>query len=626
MCGIAGIYHFNKESSVDVNELGILAETIKHRGPNNQGLFPFQNVGLAYRRLSIIDTHEQPQPILTNERQNLRIVFNGEIYNFRQLRDELMQKGHRFYTGTDTETILHLYEEEGVGCAARLNGIFAFAILDQNDGSLFIARDQLGVKPLYYLLQDDNLVFASELKAILALPWVKREVNRTAVDLYFKYRFVPDPITMFANIYKLKPGHWMKIDHEGINTQQYWSLSDEYRYHDSKTSSFMHNEGNVLNLVRSTFEESIKRQLISDVPLGAFLSGGIDSSIVVGTMAGMINSPVKTFSVGFGEQDYSEVEFARKVSEKFHTDHRELILTPDHVKSLPDIVYHLDEPLADPASVPTYFLSKMAKERVTVVLTGEGGDELFAGYKEDFGYDLGNVLFFLPESVRQILAEVWGGLAFGKGKTRIYRTLLGPKSRAEHVLRDLFRFESPPIVPYSSEYVDDMNREFSFTHYWRKAAGLNALNKLLYLETKIWLPGDPLMKVDKMSMAHGLEARVPLLDLEMVTLAAHIPAALKNKGGMTKYLLRQAFADILPEEITARPKTAFEIPVKEWLKNELAPMVGDYLSEDRLTKSAILDPKKVRQIIDLHQKGELDYKYEIWAMLNFQIWWEKWFS
>lgn len=626
MCGIAGIYHFNQDREVRSEELKLMADAIQHRGPDNSGVFVYQNIGLAYRRLSIIDTTEQKQPILTNEDQTLRIVFNGEIYNFREIKEELIKKGHRFYTKTDTEMILHLYEEEGEYCVKRLNGIFAFAILDTKDNSLFLARDQMGIKPLYYTQQNNKLAFASEIKAILSLPWVNRKVNTEALGLYFKYRFVPDPLSIFEGIYKLLPGHWMRVTTSGVEIQQYWSLRQKFRIHNSEFR--IQNEREAVEFIRNTLQGAVKRQLVSDVPLGAFLSGGIDSSIVVGLMSQMMKEPVKTFSIGFSEKEYDETNYARQISQRFHTNHHENILKPEHVQQLPEIIWHLDEPLADPAAVPTCFLSQMARKDVTVVLTGEGGDELFAGYKEDFNYRLGNWLNFLPKQVRFALAELVGDFPDFTGKTRLYRSLLPDQERAEHVLIDLFRFDDPPVFSKNPGVGGTVEtyKQYLFDDYWQKTRDLDWLNKMLYLETKIWLPGDPLMKVDKMTMAHGLEARVPILDLEIVELAAQIPAYLKNKNRVEKYLLRKAFADLLPEEIFNRPKTAFELPVGEWLKNELKPMTDEYLSVDRLKNSEFLDAKRTQEVVNLHMQGKKDYKYELWALLVYQMWEEKWFS
>jgi len=636
MCGIAGIYHFNPDDAVKETDLWRMGDAIAHRGPDNKNVFMHHNSGLAYRRLSIIDTTEQEQPILTNEDRSVCIAFNGEIYNFPALKKELVEKGHRFYTGTDTETVVHLYEEEGPDCVKRLNGIFAFAILDMRDGSVFIARDQMGIKPLYYTHNTGRFLFASEIKSILTRSDVPRQVNPRSLSHYFRYRFVPDPETMFAGIYKLPPGHWIRVEENGIKIQQYWSLKEKFEIRPAcagRNSKFeIGEEGTVVKVIRDTLEKSVKSQLLSDVPLGAFLSGGIDSSIVVGLMAGMMNEPVKTFSVGFGENEYDEMDYARQISQRYGTDHHELVLTPDHVKQLPEIVWHLDEPLADPAAVPVYFLSQLARQDVTVVLTGEGGDELFAGYKEDFPYRLGQALNRMPDAFRQQLAWTVAKLPNFSGKTRLYRSLLPDRDRAEHILTDLFRFENFSITPPSANLggllraSGEENNDYDFNYHWDQADGLDWLTKMIYLETQIWLPGDPLMKVDKMTMAQGLEARVPILDMEVVDLAAQIPSSLKNKNGVEKYLLRQAFSDLLPADIFARKKKAFEIPVREWLQKELKPLVDEHLSEQKLSRSGFLDAKQTRRVVRQHMDGKHDYRYEVWALLCFQIWHERVFG
>ena len=522
MCGIAGIYQFNEHDPVDYKELESMATTLKHRGPNNQGIFSAGNGGLAYRRLSIIDPTEQEQPLLTNEDETLRIAYNGEVYNFHGIKQELISKGHTFYTGTDTETILHLYEEEGPACVKRLNGIFAFAILDMRDNSLFIARDHLGIKPLYYVKTSQRLAFASEIKALLDLPDVHRAVDPAALSLYFRYRFVPDPVTMFEDIYKLPPGHWMLIKGDSVTIERYYNVRS--RFHSADSRYHPKSDAEAIELTRTVVTDAVKRQLLSDVPLGAFLSGGVDSSIVVGTMAELMSEPVKTFSIGFAEGEYDEMFYARQISERYKTDHDEIVLSPEHVKQLPDIVWHLDEPLADPAAVPTFFLSQLAQKKVTVVLTGEGGDELYAGYKEDYPYFLGSLLAAVPKQARLAVAQLLAISPLTTGKTRAYRSLLPHAQRAEHVLTDLFRFDDAPILPIRFSPENTPLQSYSFDRFWEQAEGLDWLDKMLYLETSIWLPGDPLMKVDKMSMAHSLEARVPLLDMEVVELALQIPS------------------------------------------------------------------------------------------------------
>ncbi|MBU1110725.1 asparagine synthase (glutamine-hydrolyzing) [Patescibacteria group bacterium] len=651
MCGICGLYNLNKNWPASREEIERMKTAIKHRGPDDEGIFCHQNAGLGYQRLSIIDTTSRPQPILTNEDQSLRISFNGEIYNFPELRKELLGKGHCFYTDTDTETILHLYEEEGENCVKRLNGIFALAIYDLAKGLLFLARDPMGVKPLYYtgypaslcephyasasasigdsgtkglppvaLAKGGRFAFASEIKALLTLPWVKKEVNLDAVPLYFRYRFTPDPLTMFKNIYKLSPGCWMKVTESGIEVR-------EYDDPNSKLQFKIQNEEQVVRSVRQTMQSAVQRQLLSDVPLGAFLSGGVDSSIIVGLMSQIMSEPVKTFSIGFSESEYDEMQYARQISRRYGTDHHEVVLSPRHVKALPEIVRLLDEPLADAAAVPFYFLSQLARKEVTVVLTGEGGDELFAGYKENFPYSLANLFKILPASARRGTASLIARMPNMTGKTRLYRSVLPDKDRAEHILTDLFRYEKPPLE-IGLNPIRGFNPKKGlnpFNDFWRRTASMDWLSKMLYLETAIWLPGDPLMKVDKMTMAHALEARVPFLDLEVVELAGQIPSHLKNKNGIEKYLLREAFKDLLPMDILARKKFAFEIPIREWLQNELKPIVREYLSEEKLEMSGLLDAPGAHRLVKQHLEGRKDYKFELWALLCFQLWYDQWF-
>ncbi len=622
MCGIAGLYYFNRDETVGEPTVKGMTDAIAHRGPDNQGVFLHRQTGLGYRRLSIIDTTEQSQPILTNESQSLRISFNGEIYNYQSIKEKLLERGHQFYTGTDTETIVHLYEDFQGDCVKELNGIFAFILADLEKNSLFIARDHIGIKPMYYVHTPKGFACASEIKSLLTLPWVTKKINYDALQFYLRYRFVPDPLTMFEGIYKLPPGHTMTVSESGVEIREYWDLSTEIREHRRDLNGTT--EGQCISVVHNTVSEAVKRQLIADVPVGAFLSGGIDSSIVVGLMSQFMSQPVKTFSIGFTERDFDETNYARMISKRFGTDHEEILLTPNHVKQLPAILWHLDEPLADPAAVPTFFLSEETRKKVTVVLTGEGGDELFAGYKEDFPYRVGALLHSFPSELREMVAKYLTKLPISKGKTRLYRSILSDAQRAEHILTDVFRFEEPPVN--RDLIVDSDKKTYSFDEHWQKTQGMDWLEKMMYLETRIWLPGDPLMKVDKMSMAHGLEARVPLLDMEVVRVATQIPSSLKNNQGIEKYLLRKAFEDLLPNEIYTRKKTAFELPVGRWLQDPLSGYLEEYLSQKKLARAGCWDIPVVREMLKMHHAGKKDYRYELWAILTFQIWYDKWFA
>lgn len=625
MCGITGIYNFNKEKAADEDLLRRMTDVISHRGPDNQGIFIGQNCGLGLRRLSIIDTIEQEQPILTNEDQTLRIAYNGEIYNFPELKKELLQKGHKFYTATDSEVILHLYEEEGKNLVKRLNGMFAIAIYNAPEAHLFLARDHLGIKPLYYCEHDGSFYFASEIKAILENPQIPREVDLDSFDLYMNYRFVPAPRTMFKGIKKLLPGHRMIVSKKGIEIDEYWNIQKGIASTDflpQIDTDKLGIEKYAAKTVRELLTESVKMQLIADVPLGAFLSGGVDSSIVVGTMSQLMRAPVKTFSIGFSESYYDEMFFARQIAKRFRTDHHEIILKPEQVKLLPKIIWHMDEPLADPAAVPMYLLAQDASKKVKVVLTGEGGDELFAGYKENFPYHLSSLFSFLPNNVRFAFANVIAKLPNVAGKTRLYRSLLPEKERAQHILYDIFRFLGKRKL-YSSNFLNSLsllNPLNPLDNHWKKRTGWNWLTKMQYLETKIWLPDDPLLKADKMLMANSMEGRVPILDYRLVEVAFSIPWQLRAKNGVEKYILRKAFSDILPQDIFARKKRAFEIPIKKWLREELKPLVNETLSKKEIEVANFFKWIEVEKILNAYYSGKRDFAYEIWALLCFQIW------
>lgn len=603
MCGICGIYNFNKKP-VKKPLLSRMASEIKHRGPDNEGFFFDQNVGLGYRRLTIIDTTEQPQPILHNEDQTIWISFNGEIYNFHELRDDLVKKGHKFYTATDTEAIVHLYEEYGLKFVRKLNGMFAFAIWDAKKQKLILARDQVGIKPLYYAQTSDFFIFCSEIKGILASGLLNTSVDQDALSQYFNFRYVPSPLTMFEGILKIPPGNLVEIQGGEVKSHSFWDFS--FNPSNDPEEIFTRH-------VRTLLDDSIKRQMIADVPLGAFLSGGIDSSIVIARMSEFSNSPVKTFSVGFSEEKYSELSYAKEISELYQTDHHEIIVKPSDTKLLPKIVWHLDEPLADPASLPTYLLSQEAAKKVKVVLTGEGSDELFGGYRRDLASPIAPMFAFLPAFSRRGFSKALAKLPDMRGKSLLVRSPLALDERAHDVLRNIFKRHPYPLKE-SSETSLDLVRNLL-----EKTAGWDYISKMLYLETKIWLEGDPLMKVDKMTMANSLESRVPFLDPRLIEYAATIPSKYKFKSGTTKYILRQAMRDVLPDAIFTRKKQAFEIPIRPWLQGPLRKPLREILSPS-IKKIGYLDSTAVETLLSQHLSGTRDHSAELWALLNFVLW------
>ena len=625
MCGVVGIYNLNGKE-IENELLGKMTSAIAHRGPQNQGFFVGGSGGLGYRRLTIIDTVEQEQPILHNEENTLLISFNGEIYNYQLLRDEMMAKGHRFYTKTDTETILHLFEEEGIAAVKRLNGIFAFVIWDKKNDCLWLARDHLGVKPLYYTIVGGVFLAASEIKAILQADFVKREVDPQALNYYLSLRYVPAPLTMFKGIYKLLPGHWMKVGQGGIEIEQYWDVNfKRSRVNDQK------NEEDLVKEIKERLNQSVQMQLISDVPLGAFLSGGIDSTILVGLMSKLASEPVKTFSIAFPQYpQYDESEYAKIASQKFGTDHQQIDFSSEDIKLLPRVIYHLDEPLADPAAIPTFVLSQFASEKVRVVLTGEGSDELFRGYERDmpasskFNPPAGGqssklqlkAQSLLLDNLRRLLAELLGYSPNFKGRRRLENFINPDTALVDQVLVAL-RNDGLLAERWQGQAGESLA---SFLYpYLSNSSNWDQLSRALYLETKVWLD-EPLMKVDKMTMANSLEARVPFLNYELVELLASIPSEIKLGNGVSKYLLRKAMADVLPPEIQQREKQGFELPLEQWFRNELKPLVDQELSYEAIERTGYLDHHRIAEMLKRHQRGEENYKYEIFSLLCFQLW------
>ncbi len=607
MCGITGIYGLE-----DKNIIRKMTDIISHRGPDDRGYYNNENVSLGHRRLSIIDLSEKGKQPMTNEDGDIVIVYNGEIYNYKELREKL--KNHKFKSNTDTEVIIHLYEEYGEDCLGYLRGMFAFAIYDKKKNRIFLARDRLGIKPLYYTKVGDTLVFASEIKSILQFG-VEREVDRVSLSNYLALRFVNGPRTMFKNIRKLQPGHYIIYENGKGFIKKYWSL--EYKS-DNKSEDYYIN--NLLNLM----DESVKLRLMSDVPLGAYISGGIDSGTVAYFMSKHIKN-LKTFSVGFDNKE-DELKYAKIISDKFKTDHHEIIVKPDTSKLLPEIVWHFDEPLADPTAIPTYLLSKKAKENVTVVLTGEGGDETLAGYEQYKIIKLGKALKYFPfKGLLPGIAKRFSGGTLNKFFK--YAESLGEKGidRFEYFLNNLddntesymslvgiFDAKEREEILRKNE---EINIDFS-PLYPKK----DWLSGLLEFETKIALPDNLLMKVDKMTMAHAVEARVPFLDHKFVEFSAKIPSNLKLKGFNEKYILRKAMQNKLPREIVNRKKQRFFVPIDNWISKDMKEMTLNLLSEGAIQKEGLLNYSYINNVFNNYKKSKLYYARQLWNLLNFELW------
>jgi asparagine synthase (glutamine-hydrolysing) len=610
MCGIAGIMDL-AGGPVSSGQVRAMCSTLVHRGPDGEGTYLGTGVGLGMRRLSIIDLDTGDQPV-HNEDGTIWVVFNGEIYNFEELRRELEGRGHVFYTRTDTEVIVHLYEERGAGCVDALRGMFAFAVWDQRARRLLLARDRLGIKPLYYARVGDRLVFASELKALLALPDVPRDIDWTAFGHYLAFLTTPGDRSILRSIRKLPPGHVLVATAGGQERiERYWS-AEFVPDHD-------HDEAWFVERLRGLLEESVRLHLVSDVPVGAFLSGGIDSSSVVASMAGLSSEPVRTFSIGFAEAGFNELAHARRVASAFGTDHREMVLEPDALPDLEDLVWHLDEPFGDSSAIPTYMLSKLAAEHVTVALSGDGGDELFAGYERYQVEGRERFWGFLPEPARRALAFVAAGLPRGmRGRNYLrHATLPGVE-----------RYLDAGTVIGSDEQCRILTPEIQAAlaqqDPWAEArarlqAGDHWLSALQALDIGSYLPLDILTKVDRMSMAHSLEARVPLLDHKLVEFAASIPPELQLRGRTTKYLLKQAMKGILPESILNRGKQGFAVPLGLWFGGSLEGLLRDVLLSDRARARRVFDTTRLeRRIKAGSAPGGLGL--DLWTMLSFELW------
>lgn len=632
MCGIAGLTRFHSHQNIAYSDsqvselLEAMGKTIFHRGPDNGGTFVDENIGLCHRRLSIIDLSPAGnQPMLyQHEQTDLVMVFNGEIYNFEELRAELKQQGFTLNTHTDSEVILALYARDGVDCLKNLNGMFAFAIWDQQKQELFLARDRLGKKPLYYFDDGKSFIFASEIKAILEAPEVKREVRSDAVYDFFSYQYIPDPKTIYKNIYKLKPGHWMTVSKKsGINIKKYWDVS----FAPPQISG----EAQVCNELYQNIESSVKQRMVADVPLGAFLSGGIDSSAVVGLMANNSKTPVTTCAIGFDSKKFDEVDYARQVAEKFSTDHHEFTVKGNVADSVEAIARYFDEPFADPSFVPTYFVSKLARQKVTVALAGDGGDENFAGYTK---YSIDNtenkIRKLFPKIIRETFFPPIASLLsrFKNPVCRKGSTLLNTLSVSPSYgffLSNCFFSEKL----WDQLLQDDLREKLGNYHpskitedYYNNSDAEDHLGKILYTDIKTYLTGDVLTKVDRMSMANSLEVRAPLLDFNVVEYAAKIASPLKFNDGEKKYALKKAFASLLPHDILYRKKMGFSVPLADWLRSDLKELFERYIFNSNSGIKQFFKPEEIQKVWRNHQSGQSENTQELWSMLIFELWWQ----
>lgn len=617
MCGIAGIVSSEPGDRIEAATIHRMCNAIVHRGPDDEGIFVKGGTGLGMRRLSIIDLAGGHQPVF-NEDKTTWIVFNGEIYNFLELRKELESRGHRLQTHSDTEVIVHLYEDEGADCVQKLRGMFAFALYDERRGRLLLARDRLGKKPLHYACVNGRLLFGSEIKAILAVAPELATINRESLLQYMYFGYIPDPATAFLPIQKLPPAHLLEFEAGKISIRQYWDLP-EYGTHEPGS------EEECLEELEHRLAEAVRIRLISDVPLGAMLSGGTDSSTVVALMARASSSPVKTFSIGFRHADFDEAPYARLVAQRFETEHHELILEPNVVETVETLTRSLEEPFGDSSMLPTYYISCLARQHVTVALSGDGGDEAFGGYDR--------YRVHLHERSHDWI-PAWAGQWYRRhvhpkvpykvpGRNLMYSISLPWQERyVEGVSLQAFQRE---MALLSDDFVSTVSNGSSplklFREYIDRAPARDPLSRVLYLDSKTYLPGDILTKVDRMSMATSLEARVPLLDHMFLEWVTGLPAKWKMRGPDQKYILRKLAERVgVPKEVLNRPKQGFALPLVHWMRNELKELILTVMLEPRTLQRGYFNPAGVRKLMEEHFQGRRDHSARIWRLLAFELW------
>lgn len=620
MCGISGIWHYNHDEPVSETTLRRMTDAIAHRGPDDDGFYVTPRVGLGHRRLSIIDVSGGHQPIF-NEDGSVAIVFNGEIYNYRELAALVEARGHRLKTRSDTETIVHLYEEFGAQCVAMLDGMFAFAIWDEKNQRMLLARDRLGKKPLYYSAHNGRFVFGSELKSVIASPQVPREIDYEALADYFSYQYIPSPKSVFRHVSKLRPGHYLVVTKNGVQEQEYWDIDF------SQTEQ--HSEAEWCEMLLAELSRAVDARLMSEVPLGAFLSGGIDSSVVVALMSRITGRPVVTSTIGFDIEKYSEAADARRFAESLHADHHERIVKADAAAVVEKLAWHYDEPFADSSAVPTYYVSKVAREFVTVALSGDGGDESFAGYRRyKFDAAENRVRGLLPAALREpvfgVLAAVYPKADWLpqplRAKTTLHNLSLDPASGYYNSVYGAMARERLALVGQDIRaHLNGYNPFDVFQHHYQRARTDDLLSRVQYVDIKTYLTDDVLAKVDRASMAVSLEVRCPLLDHRVMELAARMPSSLKLRGQEGKYIFKRAAHSLLPEEVLTRRKQGFSIPLAEWLRGDLRPLAESALF-DAAAQDEILAPTRVRQLWQQHQSGLHDYARPLWTILMFRLW------
>ena len=623
MCGIAGFISRTTDRSDERGSLlDAMCRVITHRGPDEQGMAIEGRAALGMRRLSIIDLATGQQPIYNTDRSKL-IVFNGEIYNYRELKKDLESRGHKFRTNSDTETIVQAYDEFGPASVKMLRGMFAFAIWDAREQSLFLARDRVGKKPLFYTVTSEGeFVFGSELKVLLEHGGVRREIDHGALDAYLTFGYVPEELCIFKGVHKLEPGHFLIYKDDTVWTERYWDF-------DYSLPSLTEPEEEIAEDLLDKLREAVEIRLMSEVPLGAFLSGGVDSSAVVGLMSQIGGgTPVKTFSIGFNEDSFNELKYARLAAEHFKTDHHEFIVTPEFVDIIDDLVWHFDEPFADSSALPTYMVSKLAREHVTVVLSGDGGDELFGGYSRYVTDRTRSGLEKLPKAIRKkLIRPLSQALPHNApGKNYLFNISLDAAGR---YIDSISHFNVPRKESlYSKGLRDQMNGSFArgeklYRQITSNAQADDPMDNLLYLDSKTYLPGDILTKVDRMTMASGLEARSPLLDHKLIEYVTQIPSRMKLRGRETKYIFKRAIRDLVPNEILHREKQGFGVPIGDWINLQLRTRIREDLSDRRTMDRGYFDAKYIRILLDEHDRGRRDHSPALRTLWMLELWLRK---
>lgn len=621
MCGIAGRFNFKTGRLVDRGAIVAMCDLIAHRGPDESGVYVEGPVGLGHRRLSVIDlTATGRQPMATPDGGAV-VVFNGEIYNFAEVRNDLETRGHRFRGRSDTEVLLTAYREFGVDCLGRLRGMFAFALWDAASRSLFIARDRLGKKPLHYRIDSDGIAFASEAKAFFGEPSFSASPDLRAISHYLSYQYVPAPFSAFEGVSKLSPGSYIVVAENKVTIERYWQL----RYSPKRRMT----EEDAASELLERLREAVAIRLVSDVPLGAFLSGGIDSSAIVALMAQLSSGRVRTYSIGFEEQEYDELPYARLVADKFGTDHHEFVVRPDATAVVPDLVWHYDEPYADESAIPTYYLAQLTRQHVTVALNGDGGDESFSGYSRYGAIAAGEPIDGLPEPLRRFGAELMGrwpessarGTLISKAQRAVRRAGLSPHTRYAHrVMHFTPDMKRALCTSALSEIVACHDSTKLALDGLRNSGAENFIDAMMAIDVSHYLPDCLLVKVDIATMAHGLEGRSPLLDHELVEFAASLPADLKRRGRDGKYLFKRVVRDLLPAEVLQRRKMGFGVPLDHWFRSSLHEMAHDVLLTGAATRRGLFNPSYVSSMLEEHRRGTASWKDQIWNLLMLEYW------